>query len=253
MSPLAVLTERLISWLAWLVAVLWITDLLPLVAQEMAQIHFNFGKTRIDLRSLVEGLLSSGLVLVLALWLSATIEQRVLAQTMTDLSMRKIASNVLRAVLLLIGLLLALSAVGVDLTALSVLGGALGGLAWLRPDLLGGASLDALLAGGSAGILAWFTIAQFVGIAGIAIASGFWERVAAAIVFPYAWVFFILFILIATFVIFNLFIAVIVDSITADHDKDHRDHHHQNTVQEELQHLRREMAELRQLLVKQNQ
>jgi hypothetical protein len=25
-------------------------------------------------------------------------------------------------------------------------------------------------------------------IAGIAIASGFWERVAAAIVFPYAWV-----------------------------------------------------------------
>ena len=59
-SPLAVLTERLISWLAWLVAVLWITDLLPLVAQEMAQIHFNFGKTRIDLRSLAEGLLSSG-------------------------------------------------------------------------------------------------------------------------------------------------------------------------------------------------
>jgi len=64
--------------------------------------------------------------LVLALWLSATIEQRLLAQTMSDLSMRKVASNVLRAVLLLMGLLLALSAVGVDLTALSVLGGALG-------------------------------------------------------------------------------------------------------------------------------
>jgi small-conductance mechanosensitive channel len=123
---LAVLTERLISWLAWLVAILWITDLLPLVANEMAQIHFNFGKSRIDLRSLVEGILSSGLVLVLTLWLSATIEQHVLAQTMTDLSMRKIASNVLRAVLLLVGLLLTLSAVGVDLTALSVLGGALG-------------------------------------------------------------------------------------------------------------------------------
>ena len=71
--------------------------------------------------------------------------------------------------------------------------------------------------------------------------------------FPYAWVFFILFILIATFIIFNLFIAVIVDSITADKDKDTRDHHHQNSVQEELQHLRREMAELRQLLTKQNQ
>jgi hypothetical protein len=30
-SPVAALTERLISWLAWGFAVLWITDLLPLV------------------------------------------------------------------------------------------------------------------------------------------------------------------------------------------------------------------------------
>jgi voltage-gated sodium channel len=68
-------------------------------------------------------------------------------------------------------------------------------------------------------------------------------------VFPYSWVFFILFILIATFIIFNLFIAVIVDSITADKDKDHRDHSHQLSVQEELQQLRKELAELRQLLI----
>jgi small-conductance mechanosensitive channel len=125
-SPMAALTERLISWLAWLVAVLWISDLLPIVAHEMEQIHVNFGKTRLDLRTLFEGVLSSGLVLVLTLWVSATIEQRVLSQTVADLSMRKVAGNVLRAVLLLIGLLLVLSAVGVDLTALSVLGGALG-------------------------------------------------------------------------------------------------------------------------------
>ena len=92
----------------------------------MEQITLAFGKTHVSLRTMVEGLLSSGLMLVLTLWLSATIEHRVLRQAVTDLSMRKVASNVLRAVLLLIGLLLALSAVGVDLTALSVLGGALG-------------------------------------------------------------------------------------------------------------------------------
>ena len=125
-SGAAALTERLISWLAWGMAVLWITDLLPLVLQEMEQIHLNFGKLRLDLRTVLEGVLSSGLVLMLSLWLSAVIEQRVLSQTVSDLSMRKVAANVLRAVLLLIGLLLALSAVGVDLTALSVLGGALG-------------------------------------------------------------------------------------------------------------------------------
>jgi small-conductance mechanosensitive channel len=48
------------------------------------------------------------------------------AVSSTDLSMRKVASNAVRAILLLVGLLFALSAVGVDLTALSVLGGALG-------------------------------------------------------------------------------------------------------------------------------
>ena len=125
-SPMAALTEQLISWLAWLVAVLWISDLLPMVVNEMELIHVNFGKTRLNLRTLVEGVLSSGLVLVLTLWLSATIEQRVLSQAVADLSMRKVAANVLRALLLLIGSLLVLSAVGVDLTALSVLGGALG-------------------------------------------------------------------------------------------------------------------------------
>jgi len=125
-SPMAQLTERLISWLAWGVAVLWITDLLPLVAHEMEQVKLSFGKTRLDVRTLLEGVLSCGLVLVLSLWLSATIEQRVLAHTVSDLSMRKVASNLLRACLLLLGLFVALSAVGVDLTALSVLGGAFG-------------------------------------------------------------------------------------------------------------------------------
>jgi hypothetical protein len=75
---------------------------------------------------LLEGVLSCGLVLMLSLWLSATIEQRLLSQAVSDLSMRKVAANLLRAVLLLVGLLFALSAVGVDLTALSVLGGAFG-------------------------------------------------------------------------------------------------------------------------------
>ena len=125
-SPLAQLTERLISWLVWGVAVLWITDLLPLVATEMEQVQLHFGKVRLDARTLLEGVLSCGLVLMLSLWLSATIENRLLAQAVSDLSMRKVAANLLRAVLLLVGLLFALSAVGVDLTALSVLGGAFG-------------------------------------------------------------------------------------------------------------------------------
>jgi small-conductance mechanosensitive channel len=92
----------------------------------MDAIHFVFGKSRVSLLGIVEGTLSSGAVLVLALWISATLERKVLRDTVADLSLRKVAANAMRAVLMLVGILFALSAVGVDLTALSVLGGALG-------------------------------------------------------------------------------------------------------------------------------
>ncbi len=125
-SGAARLVERLFSWVAWIGAVLWISGLWPAVTEEMESIRFTFGKGHVSLMNLFEGVLSSGAVLVLVLWLSATLERKVLRQAVTDLSLRKVAANTIRAVLLLVGLLLALSAVGVDLTALSVLGGALG-------------------------------------------------------------------------------------------------------------------------------
>ena len=125
-SGWAKLAERLFSWLAWLATVLWILGVLPAVMEEMDAINLVFGKTRISLLGVVQGTLSSGLVLVVALWISAVVEKRVLRDTVRDLSLRKIAVNATRAILLLVGLLFALSAVGVDLTALSVLGGALG-------------------------------------------------------------------------------------------------------------------------------
>jgi len=125
-SALIRLLERTISWIAWIAAVLWIVGLLPAVLAELENITLAFGKTRVSLRTILEGILSAGLVLVIALWIASTIEKRILRTSVTDLSMRKVASNAIRAFLLLIGLLFALSAVGVDLTALSVLGGALG-------------------------------------------------------------------------------------------------------------------------------
>ncbi|MDB5877671.1 MAG: MscS Mechanosensitive ion channel [Variovorax sp.] len=125
-SALVALVERTVSWVAWVGAVLWIVGLLQPVLAELDQITLAFGKTRVSLLMIVQGALSAGLVLVLALWIASTIEKRILRTHVTDLSMRRVASNAVRALLLLIGLLFALSAVGVDLTALSVLGGALG-------------------------------------------------------------------------------------------------------------------------------
>ena len=125
-SQVVRLLERTLSWLVWGVLVLWVTGLLPLLLQELDAIHWKLAGADVSLRSLIEGALSAVVVLVAMLWVSAAIESRLLAGATDNLSVRKIAANATRALLLLVGVLLALSAAGIPLGALSVLGGAVG-------------------------------------------------------------------------------------------------------------------------------
>ena len=119
--------EQTISWLVWLIMVLWVSGLLPVVLNELDQIGWKVGNSHLTLRNMLEGAVTAGAVLIFTLWLSAGIETRVLRDaTGGELSLRKAISNAARAVLMFIGLIVALSAVGIDLTALSVLGGAVG-------------------------------------------------------------------------------------------------------------------------------
>ena len=126
-TPLIRLLEHSISWLVWLALVLWVSGLLPLVMEELDQISWMVGGARLSVRKIIEGSLTAGLVLIIALWVSAAIESRLLRSAKGgELSLRMAVSNAARALLLFVGLLLALSAVGIDLMALSVLGGAIG-------------------------------------------------------------------------------------------------------------------------------
>jgi len=119
--------ERSISWLAWVGVILWVTGILPMVLEAMDDVHWKVGNAQMTLRNVFEGAITAGIVLVLALWISAAVEKRLLSGgSGHDLSLRKIAANVVRVLLLFFGLLLALSAVGIDLTALSFMGGAIG-------------------------------------------------------------------------------------------------------------------------------
>jgi voltage-gated sodium channel len=68
--------------------------------------------------------------------------------------------------------------------------------------------------------------------------------------FPYAWVFFIPFILIATFTMLNLFIAVIVNAVQTMHDDDNKDELDaekatQQQLLEQMQQLQLELKALR--------
>lgn len=118
--------ERFVSWIAWIAVVLWVTGVMPAVLEQLDGVRWKIGGAQLSLRNLIEGTLTAGVVMVLALWISAAVERKIIRGTGDDLSMRKMAANIVRAVLLFIGLLFAMSAVGIDLTALSVLGGAVG-------------------------------------------------------------------------------------------------------------------------------
>ncbi len=125
-SQLMRTVERSLSWVVWLGVVLWITGVLPLMLQELDDITWKIGNAKISVRNLLEGAITAVLVLVLALWVSSLFESRLLRGATENLSIRKMAANALRALLLFVGVLFAASAAGIDLTALSVLGGALG-------------------------------------------------------------------------------------------------------------------------------
>ena len=126
-APVVRALERTFSWLAWALLVLWISGLLPLILDELDTIKWKVGGSRLSVLTLLQGALTAGLVLLITVWISSAIEVRLLrSATGSELSLRKAVSNATRAVLMFIGLLLALSSVGIDLTALSVLGGAIG-------------------------------------------------------------------------------------------------------------------------------
>ena len=119
--------ERTISWVAWVAMALWVTGVLPTMLQFLDTITWKVGGNELSVRTLIEGALTAGVLMLLALWVSSAIEARLLRSASgTTLSVRKAIANIVRAFMVFIGLMLGLSAVGIDLTALSVLGGAIG-------------------------------------------------------------------------------------------------------------------------------
>ncbi|HZW74251.1 MAG TPA: hypothetical protein VFF43_11925 [Caldimonas sp.] len=121
------MVERSISWIAWISVALWITGILPVVLDALDEVHWQVGKHEMTLRDFIQGSITAAVVIVLSLWISAVVERKLLSSgTGHSLSLRKMGANIVRALLLFVGLLVALSAVGIDLTALSVLGGAIG-------------------------------------------------------------------------------------------------------------------------------
>ncbi|MEO8385643.1 MAG: mechanosensitive ion channel domain-containing protein [Betaproteobacteria bacterium] len=125
-SPLLKASERAIALTVWVVTALYLTGLLPEFSAALDEISFEFGGKKISLLLVIQALLSLLLTLFITLTFSVIVENRVMKAKSLDTSMRVFAGKLVRALAFVIAILIALPLLGIDITALSVFGGALG-------------------------------------------------------------------------------------------------------------------------------
>ncbi|PPC97904.1 MAG: mechanosensitive ion channel protein MscS [Methylotenera sp.] len=118
--------ENSISAFIWVMLALYLGGLLPQLVKTLQDIQFNIGKNPVNLYLVLQGLLIIILTIFIALWISRMIENKMMRTVELNMNLRVVLSKLLRIVLLFIAVLIALSAVGLDITLLSVFGGALG-------------------------------------------------------------------------------------------------------------------------------
>ena len=119
-------SERAIASAIWALVILYFLGLLPEIAATLEEIQLPIGKTNVSLLAIGTAVLVVVFTLIVTLWISGLIEQRLISATHLDVNLRVVFGKLVRAILLLVAILIALQAVGFDLTLLSVFGGALG-------------------------------------------------------------------------------------------------------------------------------
>jgi small-conductance mechanosensitive channel len=118
--------ERSIAAVVWLAIALHLTGLLPVIIDWLENVQLSFGKLNLSLWVLLSVVFWIGVTLLLALWAGAALEARLMRAESLHSSLRVAVARLARSLLLIAALLLVLPLAGVDLTVLSVFGGALG-------------------------------------------------------------------------------------------------------------------------------
>ena len=119
-------TEHFMAMLLWTGFASWAVGVDTVVLDWLESISFRVGKNEIDLLMILSALVWVSVIMVGALWVSKLIEKRVMKLSDVDLSLRIVFTKLARTLLMVTGVLVALPIVGIDLTVLSVFGGALG-------------------------------------------------------------------------------------------------------------------------------
>ena len=120
------LLARSIAWIAWILAALVALGLFDVTLALLDSVGMTFGTVRISLLSLAKGTVALGVLLWIVLALSNALERRIRQSESLTPSVQVLVSKIVKIALVAFAVLVAIGSLGIDLTALTVFGGALG-------------------------------------------------------------------------------------------------------------------------------
>jgi hypothetical protein len=118
--------EHVISRAVWSVLALHLIGLWLPILKFFEEIAFSVGKSNLNLLIIIQAIFTILVTLFLSLSLSRMIENRLMRAEKIDVNVRVVLSKLVRIALSVMAILIAMSGVGIDITLLSVFGGALG-------------------------------------------------------------------------------------------------------------------------------
>ena len=119
-------SERMVALAIWGIVLLHFIGVLPELRADLETLVIPVGTKHLSMLDLLKGIVVVVLTIAACLWLSGLAEQRLAKAATVDASVRVVISKAVRALMLAFGVLIALQIVGIDLTLLTVFGGALG-------------------------------------------------------------------------------------------------------------------------------
>jgi small-conductance mechanosensitive channel len=119
-------TEHLISRVIWIVLALHLSGFWSQILSFLEEITFKVGKSHLNVLIVIQAILTILFTLFVSLSLSRMIENRMMHAERIDVNVRVVLSKLIRIALSVMAILIAMSGVGIDITLLSVFGGALG-------------------------------------------------------------------------------------------------------------------------------
>ncbi|MES2316244.1 MAG: mechanosensitive ion channel domain-containing protein [Pseudomonadota bacterium] len=118
--------EKIFALLVWLAFALYLTGMWPDVFKFLDSSTLPLGKNDVKLSAILQAIVSVVVLLMLAMWAGAALEERLMGVAGLHSSLQVVMARMGRAVLIVVAVLVSLTLVGIDLTVLSVFGGALG-------------------------------------------------------------------------------------------------------------------------------